>query len=127
MAEVEVLEQKRAKLAWDFIQEIKNMHNNDQKDFKSAIRKLPAMLLTSGLGQTVAFHLSKGKDKPHYKIIENVAKALEKLTKIYDIGDADSFIKKISNCNHETYIILANEALKYITWLKRFAEAELEG
>lgn len=128
MAEVKSLEQKRAKLAWDFVhRELAQKAKKDQKDFKSALRKLPAMILTSGFGQTVAFHISKGKDKSHYEIIKNIADALEKLTGIAEIKEPEKLIEKITTSDHEIYVLLSNEAIKYATWLKRFAEAELEG
>jgi len=127
MAKIESLEQKRAKLAWEFVQGLKDKRKDKQKDFKSVIRKLPAMILTSGYGQTIAFHLAKGKDKPHYAIIKNVVAAIYELTKISDIETPEKLMEKITSTDHETYILLSKETLKYATWLKRFAEAELEG
>ena len=128
MAKIESLEQKRAKLAWEFIHdELAKKDNSTQKEFKSAIRKLPTMILTSGFGQTIAFHLSKEKNKPHYEIIKNVVVALNELTKISGIDTPEKLVKEITSTDHETYILLSREALKYTTWLKRFAEAELEG
>ncbi|MCD6086767.1 MAG: type III-B CRISPR module-associated protein Cmr5 [Candidatus Hydrothermae bacterium] len=124
MAEIKSLEQERARLAWEFIH--KNDVKKNSKDYRAAIRKLPAMILTSGLAQTVAFYLSKGEGKPYYEIVRNMAGSLGKLTGVEDIGTPEKFTKKIKDANHETYILLSNEALKYATWLKRFAEAELE-
>ena len=128
MAEIKSLEQKRAKLAWEFVHDqLAKKDKGTQKEFKSAIRKLPTMILTSGLGQTIAFHLAKGKDKPHYEVIKNVVAAIYELTKISDIETPEKLMEKITSTDHETYILLSKETLKYATWLKRFAEAELEG
>ena len=124
MEKIKSLEQKRADLAWEFVH--KDYVQNNSKEYRAAMRKLPTMILTSGLAQTVVFHLSKGKDKPHYEIIRNLAESLEKLLDIRDIGDPEKLMDKIKNADHETYMLLSNEALKYATWLKRFAEAELE-
>jgi len=121
------LEQTRARLAWEFVHnEIAKKSKNDQKEYRTAIRRLPAMILTSGLGQTVAFHLSKDEGKPHYEIIKNLSRALKGLRGITNIETPEKLIEKIMDADHETYILLSNEALKYATWLKRFAEAELE-
>lgn len=134
MSKVESLENKRAQMAWGFISSIKSKYNKDkQKEYKTALRKFPAMILTSGLGQTVAFHMAKEEDKPHRKIIDEVVKSVRKLTSVNE-KDADEkgltgeeLVKKIIDLDHETYILLSKEVLKYTTWLKRFAEAELEG
>ena len=116
MSDFKSLEQKRAEIAWGFVNSIK-----DQLDkFSSHIRKLPAIILTSGLGQAVAFYLSKDD---HKKIIDNVAEALSKITGIEGITCGRDLLEKIRKSNHETYILLSNEALKYATWLKRLVEA----
>ena len=125
MAEIKSLEQERARLAWEFVH--RDDVQSNSKDYRAAIRKLPAMILTSGLAQTVTFYLSKGKEKPQFEIIKNLAEALKNLTEIaIDPENPQSLITKIKEADHETYILLSREALKYATWLRRFAEAELE-
>jgi len=121
MAKVKSLEQIRAKHAWKFIENVKEKKG----DYLTAMRKLPAMILTSGLGQTVAFYLSKKNE--HQNIINRVAEHLSKVMGIEGITCGTDLLKKIMQSNHEEYIILSREALKYATWLKRLAEAELEG
>ena len=119
MAKIESLEQVRAKHAWEFIESIDK--NFDK--IASLTRRLPAMLLTSGLGQTVAFCLSKDEGKT---VIDNIAKHLSEVTGIEGITCGNDLLEKIKGSNHETYIIFSRETLKYVTWLKRLIEAQTE-
>ena len=126
MAEIKSLEQKRAKLAWEFVQFVKDNRRDKQKEFKSVMRKLPAMILTSGLAQTIAFHLGKDIGKPEHEVIDNLAIALSELTDYFKGKTAKELQIALNDEDHEVHIMLTREALKYATWLKRLAEAELE-
>jgi len=119
MAKIRSLEQERAKHAWEFIERIDK--NFDK--VASLARRLPAMLLTSGLGQTVAFCLSKDEGK---RVIDDVTDYLSKVTGIEGITCGNDLLQKIIETDHETYLMLSQEALKYTTWLKRLVEAKSE-
>ncbi len=118
------LEQRRAHDAWDAVARARK-HQDGGKEYAGEARKLPARIMTSGLGLAVAFILAKAKEKkPNLKqlhedltrwIVEKrkipaaVPKSLcESITK----GDAD-FLRRATD-----------EALAYLVWLNRFAEAE---
>lgn len=119
MDELKSLEQVRVKHAWDFIKRI----DEDFDKIASLTRRLPAMILTSGLGQAVAFCLSKSEGKT---VIDNVAKYLSEVTGIEGITCGNDLLEKIKSSNHEIYIIFSRETLKYVTWLKRLIEAQTE-
>ncbi len=119
MVNLESLEQKRARYAWDFIERSQKILDK----ISPVIRKLPAMIMTSGLGQTVAFCLSKSDYK---KVIDDIADYLSKNTGVGGITCGSDLLDKIMKSNHETYIMLSQEALKYSIWLKRLIEAKLE-
>ncbi len=55
------LEQKRASYAFEKIKEVINKPY--EKDFSSLIGKLPTLILTNGLGNTLSFLFSKGKEQ----------------------------------------------------------------
>ncbi|HXG36040.1 MAG TPA: type III-B CRISPR module-associated protein Cmr5, partial [Dehalococcoidia bacterium] len=55
------LEQQRARRAWDCVQEVTNQPQDFKKKYSSLARKVPMLVLTNGLGQTLAFLLSKAK------------------------------------------------------------------
>lgn len=120
MATVKSLEQRRAEKAWNFIGSVEK----ELDKMSPHIKKLPAMILTSGFGQAVAFYLSKDD---HKKIIDNVAQVISHLTGIQGITCGNDLLQKIMHSNHETYILLSQEALKYSSWLKRLTEAKMGG
>jgi len=119
MTAIKSLEQIRAQHAWDFIEKNQNIIEK----IAPIVRKLPAMIMTSGLGQTVAFCLSTSDYK---RVIDDIANYLSKNTGVEGITCGSDLLNKIMNSNHETYIMLSQETLKYTTWLKRLIEAKLE-
>lgn len=75
--------------------------------------------MTSGLGQTIAFWISK--DTPHHT---RVANALAKwLQRELDNPDARTLMNTIRECDTRRYRELTSEAMSFLQWLKRFAEA----
>ena len=120
MAKIESLEQKRAEHAWRFVSQYEG---GIPDKIASLVRKLPAMIMTSGLGQTVAFCLSKDEGRT---VIDNIARHLFEVTGIRDITCGNDLLKKITASNHETYLVLSRETFKYATWLKRLVEAKTE-
>ena len=131
MPSLKTLEQRRAERAWGFVHErvrvLKEAGNLREERVKNAALRLPAMLLTMGLGQTVAFYLSK--DKEHQEVLRLLAEHLAQ-EGFYDSHRGicgETLLQEIKGSTIREYILLSEEALKFATWLKRLAEAELEG
>jgi len=61
MTRRQTLEQERAKRAWKCIREVKGKKYADK--YGSLACKAPSLVQTNGLGQTLAFLLSKAKDQ----------------------------------------------------------------
>jgi CRISPR-associated protein Cmr5 len=85
----------------------------------------PTMILTNGLGQTLAFLLSKksGKEKQVFEIIK---KWLCKTMKTHFDNTASSdidFLKKLNAVSQQEYLDAQHETLKLLEWLKRYARA----
>ncbi len=145
------LEQERASFAFKVVSEIKNKQKNIQEKYSSYVGKSPTMILTNGLGATLAFYLSKLK-KPindaDYRAInpENYSEpdaiAYAYLYKHISTwlaegsGDNGVFkgltggrdpLKFIMSSPATKVIVLTNEALVILNWMKKFAKAMLEG
>ena len=58
MSRLQRVEQKRAAEAWSCIQAVSE--DKFKKEYRSIVMKLPTLILTNGLGQTLAFLKSKG-------------------------------------------------------------------
>uniref|UniRef100_A0A7C4L2N9 CRISPR type III-B/RAMP module-associated protein Cmr5 n=1 Tax=Bellilinea caldifistulae TaxID=360411 RepID=A0A7C4L2N9_9CHLR len=124
---VRTLEQQGAAHAWQQIQLA--MNTAKQKELKSLARSAPASIQSSGLGQTVAFWKSKFKEKPdkedaHFRAIY---KALDEWLSLR-MNISETLIKWIAlQADSTQYRQATAEALAYLSWYKRFAEAELKG
>ncbi|MEM4747311.1 MAG: type III-B CRISPR module-associated protein Cmr5 [Archaeoglobaceae archaeon] len=122
MQSMRTLEQERARYAWQCINEVRNQ--SFASDYRSIAVKMPSLILTNGLGQTLAFLKAKGKGNPSdehevfYQHISNWLKQQLKLT--------DDLLEWIVNyANSQQYRLATMEALALLQWLRRFAEAIL--
>ena len=111
-------EQRRAKAAWDEIRKVKE--TGWAGEYRALVRSAATDILTNGLGQTLAFLLSKAKgrgDVPHAALYAH-------LSKWFPEAQSDLLkwlVEKPSDVYRQTTV----EAIAYLNWLKRFAEAEL--
>jgi CRISPR-associated protein Cmr5 len=119
---VQSLEQRRAAFALGKVESVRA--EIDRAKFKTQLVKLPARLHTSGLGQTVAFYLSTGEGKPEWRICGWLEEWLRPRVP-YDQNHR--LIDSLTGESEEKYRRAAAEARALAVWLKRFAEAYLEG
>ena len=126
------LEQQRAEFALGKVEGIRQ--NEKKAKYKTQLLKLPARLHTSGLGQTVAFYLASGSDKPESTICTWLEEWLRKAGVYGQEGPLIAWITgsaaslrgdeaKVESLYHRA----SAEARALAVWLKRFAEAFLEG
>ncbi len=118
---IESKEQKRAKKAWELVSNIKN----DTIDKYAALAKsAPVMILTNGLGQTLAFYISKGKNKEYSLLYSHLNEWLSDnviWTENQDIDD--TLIERVIHEKSQAYRMATEEALAFLAWVKRFATA----
>jgi CRISPR-associated protein Cmr5 len=108
-------EQARASSAWKKIAEVKT----NQKEYGTLARRLPALIQTNGLGQTLAFLRSK-PDKPHFKILyEHVSDWI-----VQQVGGSGDLLEWVIEQRSDQYRRATTEAIVYAIWLRRFAEAK---
>ena len=114
-------EQKRAKKAWDCVSPLRG--TEPASDYLTPVRKFPVMVLTNGLGQSLAFLRAKEKDNnAHQKLSGHLSSwVLEQIPSHH----STELLKCIINEEGEWYRRATAETLAFTGWLKRFAEAEL--
>lgn len=130
------LEQERARAAWAAIKQVKQSNERLEeqkryaKEYGSLARSAPADIQANGLGQTLAFWRAKGyadgKPKPddaHAVLLEHVANWLRE-RKILP-RDKDPVVWISENATTGQYRCATAEAIAFLIWLRRFAEAEL--
>ncbi len=125
------------------IEEILNsLHKNKEKNLKvfeeykknkenylSYARKIPTMILSNGLGQTLAFVKAKAKDGNAYELL--YAQLTEYMksdsaVKIKMLPDKNELIEWVISCDSKEYRWITQELLAFLKWLKRFAEGMIE-
>lgn len=134
------LENGRAERAYQFAEEGKSIPENYEyknTDYKSYVKKLPSLIKTNGLGQTLAFYKSKRQKKPDkkknaydliYKQTYNWLTDKRCLMKgIVERADGNDLTKKVISMNSFDYRAITIEVLAFVNWLRRFADGLIEG
>jgi len=119
-------EQQRASQAWSDIQEVKEqLQEPAQKEYGSLARRVPTLVITNGLGQTLAYLKAKAKNEQsdHYGLMYRHLSRWTMGTVSPQGGDLLRWVQ--GEADSVTYRWATVEALAYLGWLKRFAEAEL--
>ncbi|MGE0826749.1 MAG: type III-B CRISPR module-associated protein Cmr5 [Candidatus Binatia bacterium] len=129
MSQQRSLEQKRAAQAWECVTAIKGKPY--EKDYSSLARSAPADIQSNGLGQTLAFWRAKGydkgkpKDNGHAQLLSHVSGWIRDQQK--EIGSKDMLEWIAKESATDQYRRATAEAMAFLAWVKRFAEAELGG
>lgn len=122
------LEQQRATRAWECVDEVTSKSQDFKKKYGSLARKVPTLILTNGLGQTLAFLKAKGKNHPadeHTVLFRHLSRwVLSQVAPSSPATNGDLLQWVLQN-DSASYRRATVEALAFLTWLKRFAEAEL--
>ncbi|MCI6185668.1 MAG: type III-B CRISPR module-associated protein Cmr5 [Spirochaetia bacterium] len=119
---MENIQQERAKFAIEQLEKISSNQVID-KDIATFIVGMPNMILSNGIGQTMAFLLAKtDKEKKVYRILKNwICKKYANLG-FTDKSDMD-FIKTFCTLKQDKYLEIQRECLRLCEWLKRYARA----
>jgi len=152
---LKTLEQKRAARAWKQVEEIvqRKPQNKLGENYRTIVRKAPAMVKMNGLGQMLAFLLAKEEKSAQdvrrkgpsqaegylYKHLEEwlldpdapVAWSTaqppgQRQSNQGQREEEHTLIGKLMEVDSVVYRQVTREALAYLGWLKRFAEARLK-
>lgn len=96
--------------------------SEEAKEYRQELQQLPARILASGLGQTLAFYASKRGEGAGAIVGAQLARFLtgdEKATPV-------TLLKRIMSGGAAGYRRETREALAYAEWLKRYAAALIE-
>ena len=117
------LDQRRAKHAWDAVQRAKC--GKEAKKFGGEAKKLPMRIKSSGLGHALAF-LNAKKYSPGLlqEIGDWVLEKKEQSNSGNEKPGDDALIQAVIKHDSDFLRWATDEALAYLQWLTRFAEAE---
>lgn len=122
------------KMAADALRKVKTLIDKNYADkYASYAAGLPAAIIANGLGQAAATLLAaaKGdKNDPHMILFEHLEHWLCREDKqapyFTPAGQPKELMNKIVNNDRDTYMRAQAEALAWLQWLKKFAEAYLK-
>lgn len=125
-------EQKRSEYA---LKKIGVFGTEVSKDDASFLVSMPTMILTNGIGQTLAFLLSKKPTKSskidsdkHMRAFRMIKDWLtdnkEGLGQLRGFkGNEKQFLESISRLDQKEYLKVQQETLSFLSWVKRYARA----
>ena len=114
-------EQKRSQYALQMLEEMFGVHvDPDPANF---IVGVPTMVLTNGIGQTMAFLMFKKKEKKHLNVFKIIQGWLQQEIPELKTESNIDFLKKFSTLNQKEYLTAQQESLAMLQWLKRYARA----
>jgi CRISPR-associated protein Cmr5 len=114
----QTLQQERAASAWEHVQRVKQ----NLKEYTPLVRGAPATVLRDGLAPTLAFYGAKGASE-HKQLLGHLNEWTKKQLKFKE----DALLQYLLQCSSADYRQATTEALAYLVWLKRFAEALNDG
>lgn len=144
------LERGRAEIAYNYAQEGRKILSKikingefyEDGKYKSYVKKLPSMILSNGLGQTLAFIIAKRKkekekNKPGmeqnpknaydllYKQLTEYLKS-NSTARIRMPHNENELIEWVIKLPSPEYRYITEEILALLNWLKKFAEGMIE-
>lgn len=124
------LDQSRADHAWGVVKDLvkdhvksvggKRVPDEHAKKFGTQVKKLPTRIMTSGLGQALAFLEAKDYAPD---LLKALADWMQKRRPVRD-GDDKRMVVRVIQGDADFQRYATAECLAYLQWLVRFADAQ---
>lgn len=124
----QTMQQQRAHFALTRVEKnLTQLDAEEQKKYKSYASALPFMIHANGLGQAVAFYRSKGGiHQELYKLLSDWLTSKGQPLQGHADKDDLLLLKRIMGSDMHTYLAAQAEAMAFLEWVKRFADALIE-
>ena len=119
------MEQRRAAFVLD---RVKRQATNQQQaqEYRRVIQGLPAMVMTNGLGQALAFLMSDPKNVAKQAVVQDLTDALTTIRGLYTNQPDDlTLVERIVHGNREMLRQATDETLAVLAWWVKFVRAFL--
>lgn len=116
------LDQKRAALAWEHGDAVKQYEPARQKKYASIVYSLPMLVRSAGLSQALHFVQARG-DNTQREILEHLAAQLHRVDA--RITNANTLLKCVREAPLGAYLQFAQETLACANWYKRYVQGVL--
>lgn len=115
---MKTIDQIRAQFAWERVQE-------PSKEYKNLAKSLPALIMSNGLMQTLAFLKAKGANE-HERLLKDILSWLQheemRLLGNSDSGFAEAMQIMTTTMDALTYQRATEEALAVLKWIRYLAQ-----
>lgn len=109
------LGQQRAAHAWKSVQQC-------TKDYTNLAKSAPALIMSNGLMQTLAFYEAKGKDH-HKALLRHILIWLKGRFSGIESPDFPSTMRFLHSAESNDYRRATEETLELLRWIRQFAAA----
>ena len=121
------LENLRAAFALEQVSKVAK--NNDlsreaKQKYKGQVKKIPVLMQTNGLGNTLAFMCSKEEYEPLYKQLQEWLRKPENPYKV--LSKDDKLLEFVISQPSPVYRHVTKELIAVLTWMKRLADSLIE-
>lgn len=97
------------------------------KNLKSYASDFPAMIMTNGLGQGVAFAMTKKNSEQEYlALLNGLSDWLITERNMFSNQNPVDLVHSLMNCDMQTYQLVQSEAIVYLDWVKKLSKALLQ-
>lgn len=95
------------------------------KEYSQFIVGMPNMILSNGLGQSLAFLKAKSTKQERFFVFAVMKKYIQQNfePEFGRLSDDFEFLQKLNIIEQSKYIEIQEESLKMLEWLKRYARA----
>jgi len=115
---IKTLDQQRALYAWECV---KRQERSDE--YKNLAKTLPALIMTNGLMQSLAFLEGKGKSH-HIDLMRDVyCWAILGKREYSNVDQEECKLEDIFELSSEKYQRATEEALEILQWIRQMADA----
>ncbi len=115
------LEQTRAGLAFEHVCAVQQADETARRKYATIVHKLPALLVSAGLCQTL--HFVKSRTEAEGRLLDHLA---AQLTRVSDrVRTGDDLLARVREAELSEYVRLTDEAMACAAWYRRMVQAVL--
>ena len=114
---MQTLDQKRAEFAWQQV-------SGKGAAYKNLAKSTPALIMSNGLMQTLAFLKANGKEE-HKDLLESIRKWLKEQKLLADEKDFKDVMQELYKMDSLKYQRATEESLAILRWIRQLADAAI--
>lgn len=128
------VENGRAAFAFEVVKKFKDRFANEPqtlKEYRSYVKKMPAIIQVNGIGQAMAFYYSQRNKSVAYKqVYDDLSKWIEQsmngVVDSYRQKEGEPFIEILVKMISDDYRLVTMEALAMLNWMRRFVDGMIQ-